>query len=233
MPAEGWWNPAVKAADVCPQFVAEGAVEVRNFLALSLAERLHRMLDRETPWELAYLGDRGPVCVPLEQIDGMSGGERAALEEVILSRAREAFQFRFCRFPVSAGQRTVFEQALTGFPGEFARLARELTGDASISTADVQASYYSPGSFLMEHDDSFATQDRRCAYVIHLAPQWRPEWGGVLELLSPNYQTVIRRMTPEFNSLVIFRTPRPHRVTLVSESARAKRYALHGWCIAR
>jgi SM-20-related protein len=231
MPVDGWWNPDIEASEVCRKFVADGAVEVQNFLAPSFAERLYQILDRKTAWELAYLGDSGLVSIPLAQVDRMGVEERSALEEAVMSRVRRAFQFRFCRFPVSPEQRAAFEDMLGGFAGEFARRARALTGDISISRVDVQATYYSPGSFLMDHDDSLRTQNRRCAYVIHLAREWRPEWGGEMELLSPDGQTVVRRMTPEFNRLVLIRTPQLHRVTMVSEAAKEKRYALHGWCI--
>jgi Rps23 Pro-64 3,4-dihydroxylase Tpa1-like proline 4-hydroxylase len=69
---------------------------------------------------------------------------------------------------------------------------------------------------------------RRAAYVLNLTPEWRPDWGGLLQFYDA-MGNVSRAFTPGFNVLNIFRVPQPHSVSWVTPLAAAPRYAVTGW----
>lgn len=41
-------------------------------------------------------------------------------------------------------------------------------------------------AFVTEHDDDVAGKQRLAAYVFGFTPQWRPDWGGVLQFIDSN-----------------------------------------------
>jgi len=101
----------------------------------------------------------------------------------------------------------------------FIRFLERLTGiQGLIPDPHLHAAGYMkvpPGGFLGLHYD-FSTQqelrlDRRVNVLLYLNRDWRPEWGGQLELhsndpLEGGGQTVTE-IEPLFNRLVIFNTP--------------------------
>ena len=48
--------------------------------------------------------------------------------------------------------------------------------------------------------------DRRLNVLLYLNRDWEEEWGGALELWSPDMQRCARRVAPLFNRLVVFST---------------------------
>ena len=87
-----------------------------------------------------------------------------------------------------------------------------------LSRIDMAAYVYAQGDFLLPHDDRVA--GRRVAYSLHLTRGLREEDGGALELFSSRENiagSVVKRIVPEFNSLVLFRvSPRSwHQVAEV------------------
>ena len=111
----------------------------------------------------------------------------------------------------------------------FIEFARYLTGDPAIRMVSAMAVRYRPGHFLRLHHDRIADEDRAFAYVINLSPEWKPDWGGLLEFLDPAERQVVETFTPHWNSLSLFRVPQPHQVSLVAPWALAPRYSITGW----
>lgn len=116
-----------------------------------------------------------------------------------------------------------FLERITGIPG--------LIPDPHLHAAGYMK--VSPGGFLGLHYD-FSTQqelrlDRRVNVLLYLNRDWRPEWGGQLELhsnepLDSDRHTVVE-IEPLFNRLVIFNTPdalHGHRRAIACPPDRAR-----------
>ncbi len=120
---------------------------------------------------------------------------------------------------------------------KFVSFLEKLTGiDGLIPDPHLRAAGYMkvrPGGFLGLHYD-FATQkelklDRRINVLLYLNRDWRPEWGGQLELHSndalesPTHQEM--SVEPLFNRTLIFNTPdalHGHRRPLQCPPGRAR-----------
>ena len=67
-----------------------------------------------------------------------------------------------------------------------------------------------PGGFLKVHADFNVHPklrlDRRINMLVYMNPGWRDEWGGHLELWSPDMTQCRRRIAPVFNRTVVFST---------------------------
>ncbi len=73
-----------------------------------------------------------------------------------------------------------------------------------------------------------AGKQRRAAYVLSLTPEWRAEWGGVLEFLDADGH-IAEGYVPCFNALNVFLVPQLHHVSCVAAFAAAPRLSLTGW----
>ncbi len=103
-----------------------------------------------------------------------------------------------------------------------------LTGFTDIKFADAQLTKFSKGDFLTVHDDDVAGKNRRAAYVLNLTPQWRTDWGGMLQFHDQRGH-ISGAYTPCFNALNVFSVPQPHSVSQISTFAPCSRYSITGW----
>ena len=110
---------------------------------------------------------------------------------------------------------------------EFHCFVKTITGEPSVKKLDAQATLYGRGHFLNLHDDTGTSAERRAAYVMGFSKSWRPDWGG--QLLFMDEDKIQRGFSPSFNSLTLFKTPRPHIVTQVANFAGLGRYSITGW----
>ncbi len=160
---------------------------------------------------------------------------REALDAAVFRNATEGFQFRFegIRLPDAAAARLSDATML----GAFGRLLdapatldllRHICADRRIRFADAQATLYSAGDFLTEHDDDVAGKNRIAAWTLGLNPRWRLDWGGLLHLAGAGAGDALA-LVPGFNMLTLFRIPRPHSVSLVSPAAPVGRLGVTGW----
>jgi Rps23 Pro-64 3,4-dihydroxylase Tpa1-like proline 4-hydroxylase len=105
---------------------------------------------------------------------------------------------------------------------------RQVTGDVSITTVDVQATRYLPGHFIAQHNDVLEGSSRSAAYVLNLTRNWRADWGGVL-MFPDEDGHIAEGFTPAFNTLNLFRVPQLHLVSQVASYAKEERVSLSGW----
>jgi len=119
--------------------------------------------------------------------------------------------------------------ALTEFLNspEFMDFTKTITDEAEVIKIDGQATLYGPGHFLNAHDDAGDIKERRVAYVMGFSKGWSRDWGGQLLFLDGN--DVTRGFSPSFNTLSLFKVPREHVVTQVTNFAGAGRYSVTGW----
>lgn len=227
--------PGLDRATIRRVFAQAGRVHIQGFLEHSTASAIYRTLAQDTPWQVCFnLGDRH-VDLPADHFDHAPETERRQLVDSIEQGAQRGFQYLFNNFPIHdlyvAGLRRehvlmrVYEflnsDSLLSF-------AREVTGFGDIAFADAQATLYKPGHFLTAHDDLAEGKHRRAAYVLNFTPQWRTDWGGILQFIDPDGH-VAEGYMPAFNALNLLRVPQKHSVSYVTPWATAGRYSITGW----
>lgn len=104
---------------------------------------------------------------------------------------------------------------------EFIEPMKEITGKTNATYVAAEATCYSKGCFLGEHDDAF-DPDNLVAFVFYLTPEWRADWGGILM-----FENGI--IPPMWNTLGLFTVPVKHFVSSVSPAATKNRYSVTGW----
>ena len=216
-------------------FAEQGYVHIPAVLPDDSASRLHKALVEETPWNLAFHDGEKHVDMTAEELGQLDREALNRLQQSIFSRARDAFQYSYHSYPifdaVSAGIND--GHLLHGLyewlnSDEFVGFARAVTGFDDITFVDAQATRYSPGQFLNLHDDIQEGKNRRAAYIFNFTPQWRPDWGGYLQLID-DQGNVRRGLAPSFNALNIISIPQRHSVSFVTPFAGAFRFAVSGW----
>jgi len=214
---------------------ALGRVQIPGFLQEDAAQRLHACLRDEVPWETAQRTDAPPLPgLPVAATPGSA--EDAALLQAVSERARDGFEFYFDRYRMIDARRDgqdphLVLHAVVDFLNSepFLQFARHLAGDPAIRMVSAIAVRYRNGHFLRVHNDKAASEERSCAYVINLAREWQPDWGGLLQFLDAGERRVVDTFTPTWNSLSLFRVPQPHVVSQVAPWAREPRLSITGW----
>ena len=105
-------------------------------------------------------------------------------------------------------------------------------GNADIEWGSMGASLYKPGDHTQAHTDVKDNDDgtrRKVAYIIHLAKNWDPTFGGDLVKMSPT-----THILPIFNAITLFPVTLGgwHFVTPVTNKAifpKYQRLAVSGW----
>jgi Rps23 Pro-64 3,4-dihydroxylase Tpa1-like proline 4-hydroxylase len=212
-----------------------GRVHVPDVFPAEVATRVHAALAHETPWQLS-LANRGTNAgLDLATWDGLSAEQQAELARLVHDGAAHGFSYLFRNFPLddqrAAGRHLDhYLMRVLEFLNSpaFLTFAREITGAPGIRRLDAQATLYLPGHFLTRHDDHDPPKRRVAAYVLNLTPEWRADWGGILQFLDADGH-VSEGYVPAFNALNVFRVPQPHAVSYVAPFARAGRYSITGW----
>jgi Rps23 Pro-64 3,4-dihydroxylase Tpa1-like proline 4-hydroxylase len=247
-------NPKLDADAVRRALADEGVAVVRNFLAPALARQILEALETATPWDLAHSADGQGRLIKADQLAQMTAAEvQQAIAPALASPnlggsgsgaagrggAGPAFQFVYDTFIVIDPNLVelypqVFLYRLAhaiNQPG-FLEQMRRLTGSADSRRLSVMAARYRAGHFLTLHDDIHETERREVAYVLNLTKDWRPEWGGLLHIVGEDRKTVLKTVTPEFNTMVLMRPPTWHFVSQVASYAPAPRYTVTGWMLS-
>lgn len=212
-----------------------GRTRVADLLPAADAEALHALLaGGPVDWQRA-IETPGDVEVPVALFEAQPVEEQIRILSKVHGEARDGFQFIFDRWRIDVGGQPspVAPDLLADLhrrfnSPEFLAFARALTGDDRIAYIDAQATRFLPGHFLNRHSDQLDRAGRLYAYVLNLCPRWRIEWGGLLQFLDDDGD-VAETLTPGFNTLNLFRVPRPHAVSMVSPFAGAPRLSITGW----
>lgn len=216
------------------EYRSNSRVQISDFLELRSAQRIYQSLNSQTQWNLAWNLNGQHQDMDYASVNGWSETQQRKLDNLIHQQASYDFQYRYTAVPIY----DIYQKNL--LPGHFFNviyeflnsqellaIARKVTGFEQISFADVQATRFSKGHFLNEHDDQVIGKNRLAAYVLNLTPKWRSDWGGGLIFPDENEQAVT--WFPKFNVLNIFTVPQKHAVTIVSPFAAQSRYSLTGW----
>lgn len=229
-------NPALDRAALAARFARDGRIQVRDALTPAAAETLHEVLERATPWGLAWqAGAEGPHGLRAE----------AMTREVVVDASRKLdaamrgrdYAFAYRQYKIldaylgqwaPGGPHDLLLEHLNA--PDTLDFVRAVTGIAELAKADAQATLFAPGQFLGLHDDlGKAEEHRRVAYVLSLCkPDWRPDWGGYL-LFYDEDGDVTAGYRPRFNALNLFTVGAAHNVSFVPPFAPAGRFAITGW----
>lgn len=220
-------------------YARDGVVRVERLFPDDVAEAIYQVLLRGTPWRMVHSNAQGGhQYYKPEAWHGMDPAARQALITETLSRAREGFAYLYACYPMIDalldGDDPDWQlHPLTEFLNspEFLDFTKAITDEPEVIKIDGQATMYAPGHFLNRHTDAGTEFERRAAYVMGFSKNWRADWGGQLLFLDGDEDTadITRGFTPSFNTLSMFKVPRPHIVTQVTNFAGAGRYSVTGW----
>jgi len=217
------------------EYSKDGVVRVENLFPDDVAQAIYQVLLKGTPWRAVHSDDEGKHKYYLPQEwQALSPQTRQQTIQGVLQKAREGFAYFYSCYPMIdallAGENPEWPlHALTEFLNspEFMDFTKTITDEAEVIKIDGQATLYGPGHFLNAHDDAGDIKERRVAYVMGFSKGWSRDWGGQLLFLDGN--DVTRGFSPSFNTLSLFKVPREHVVTQVTNFAGAGRYSVTGW----
>lgn len=227
-------NPRLDPDTLAAEFAAKGRLHVGNLLAGDGAGRLLAHLRARDDWTLVINQGEKLFELNRQAQAAMTAEARAQLDQAVYKGARHGFQFRYetVRIPDEKSARRADDllHALADFlnSAETLSFLRHIVGHPDIDLADAQATAYGPGDFLTEHDDEVAGKSRRAAYVLGLTPNWRIDWGGLLQFRGPDGH-VAQAYVPRFNGLNLFKVPAAHSVSMVAPFVPYRRYSVTGW----
>jgi hypothetical protein len=215
-------------------FIRGQRLQIADFLRHDGAVALLRELSESRAWTLTVNQGEEVLDFPVAEMERWDAERRADLDARVEQDGRTGFQFRYdtirARGERAAGLAgpalTVFLDFLNS--PEILAFMRNVTGCSDIAFADGHATRYRTGHFLTAHDDRNDPMQRRVAYVMNLTPQWRPDWGGLLQFLDER-GNVAAGYTPGFNIMNLFRVPQPHAVSWVTPLAAGPRHSVTGW----
>jgi SM-20-related protein len=227
--------PGLDPALVARVYRQLGRVHIPGLLPADAARRIHAALANDTPWQLSLANRGSNAGLDLATYAQLPPERKVELEALVHSAAAQGFSYFYKNFPIddhlAAGRhRDHLLMRVTAFlnSAAFLAFAREITGVPTVRRLDAQATLYEPGHFLTRHDDHDPPKRRVAAYVLNLTPQWRADWGGILQFLDPDGH-VSEGYVPAFNALNVFRVPQPHAVSYVAPFAVGGRYSITGW----
>lgn len=231
-------NPELDPGQLGEVFRAKHRVHIPAFLTGTGAEVLHQHLAGEVAWSYFLFSKSRLWEVTPATRRGYTREQEQELYRLAYAAVQDGYGFIYETNQLTTQDANGAKQRVphTALIGSFASFlnsalfldfARRLTGAHDIVRAEANATCFRPGQFLAAHDDS-AAATRRVAFVVNLGRAWRPEWGGLLEFISPQGH-VEEAYVPVFNSLNLFRVPQAHAVSCVAPFAAGPRLAISGW----
>ncbi len=194
-------------------------LQLSDFLPAEYAQMMHSFMSLEADYEHHY---------------GLHSANRRVEHQAWLDAADED---RFYSFSVLSGQQPEISsfnpfvymklcQSLADvrFIDFFKRISQLPLGELET----VRGHAFGAGDFLRPHNDN--TKDRLLAFIIYLAPEWTPGYGGTLHIVAADGREIT--LKSEFNSLVMFdvKGHESHFVTEIGASAGVhRRLSLGGW----
>jgi SM-20-related protein len=228
-------NPDLDVEKLRNDFRKNDRLHILDFLREDCAEHLHKCLAEELPWDIGFMRGNEVKVASAPSYDNLPSQKKAELLQEIMASARTDFQFFYDSYRLDVALEAGtgdhfyvhrFYEFLNSEP--LLTFMRKITGMKAMACADAHATRFKPSSFLTEHNDYDIRTGRLCAYVMNLTPQWRPDWGGILNFYDKD-NNVIEGYTPRWNTINLLRVPQSHSVSYVPPFAGAHRYSVTGW----
>jgi SM-20-related protein len=212
-----------------------GRLHVPGIFTRACAERIHRCLVSETPWQLHMNDGKSHFDLADQQMQLMPEANRVLLLDTVHANARSKFQCIYNSYPIydawhDGKNRHLYIMRVYEFMNSkpFLDFARFVTGVTTIRMTDAQATLYRAGHFLTHHEDLDERKRRVAAYVLNFTPGWKADWGGILQFIDKDGH-IAEGYTPAFNALNLFKVPQTHSVSYVTPFADGGRYSIAGW----
>ena len=229
------FNPVLDLSRLAADYAPRRRIQIREAFTPETAETILAMLERETPWGLAFNDGERVVQLGAADLARLTPQDRQRIAAGVAEGARAGYQFLYSYYPLL---QAYFDPAAPRSPlfavfewlnsAGFLSFARQVTGLSTIVWADAQATRFTAGHFLKYHTDETPTQQRLAAYVINLTKDWGRDWGGFLQFFDAKYD-VEEGLRPVFNAVNIFTVPADHSVSVVAPYVSRGRLAITGW----
>jgi Rps23 Pro-64 3,4-dihydroxylase Tpa1-like proline 4-hydroxylase len=219
-------------------FLKKSRIEVRNFLAPSSAITLFKYLNSAIHWRSIVVANE-----KLQELyPAVPGAQTAEEDSVLLAAAHAGAQTGFAatydvtRIIGQPDRQEAIENPILArfeaFLNEagFIGCVRELMAIDSIERCETHAMRFRSGHFVSFHEGTSSadqTGTRRGTFLLSLTPEWKPEWGGLLEFRSRD-GSAIEGYVPRFNSLVLYSFPQGNWTSAVTGFAGGPRLAIAG-----
>ncbi|MEZ5893611.1 MAG: 2OG-Fe(II) oxygenase family protein [Parvularculaceae bacterium] len=229
-------NPALDLDKYAEIYARRGIVQIPDIFDADSCMAFDAVLSGPLPWRLLMTDSNDkPVHFSREELQAMGKPRIDAMLADVMARARKNRGFLYHTYPMIEAYIKGWDpdhpiHRFTEFVNtpEFLGLGRKVTGVPGITKADAHATAYSPTHFLTRHLDYGEDRERRCAYVLGMAKDWQPDWGGLLLFLNEK-QDINEGYMPRYNTLTMFDIKYLHTVTQVTTFAGGIRRSVTGW----
>jgi len=213
-----------------------GYTSVSPLLDDESAARLFDRVNTWPRWNLVTCIEGEHRDFDAEGMERLEPGRRVPFNQLVFREAQAGgFQYLYENFALYESGRNgrlddpVLAGAFAFVRSEaFLTAAREITGYEDVTFTDCQLTRYRAGHFLTMHDDLVDGKSRRAAYILNLTPDWRVDYGGILQIIDEKGD-VVCGLTPAFNRLCLLKVPSRHAVSCIAPFAPGARYAITGW----
>ena len=222
-------SPALNAKSIHHEFLQDSRVRVNNIMPTGQVESIYKVLHENITFDQAFTLNNQAQLLPRKEIANLGQRGINDLMRQVYQNASQGIGFWYGRAPDSERRNPVlaaFEHWIKS--NDVINFIKTATGKNDICNAVIQYTKYTPGEFLTRHKDEGAEGQRRIAFILHLSPQWHPDWGGLLQFYQQDGQPR-DAWAPKFGCLHLFDTKHIHAVTTVSPFAAAARYTISGW----
>jgi len=233
-------NASHDAQRLARRFHSQGTLRIENFLQPACAAMLYTVMVKNVRWRTLVLSQQQLLGTPLYEAGASSFDHDPEAIALANSSARsgQAALYDVDRLypedevvPASAA---ASDEGLGPFElrisNRLLELIRIVSAEPLFQQIAVQANRFRPGHFEMFHSGTWSadkTGKRRATFILNLTPEWRPDWGGLLQYRSRD-AACIRGWMPTFNSLDLITFPRGWWVSAVSTIAQGARLSLNG-----
>lgn len=237
-------NPCHNAGQMQEIFGIKRRLHIAEFLDPTSAEALYHHLDEEVGWS-TFLTSNGRryEAPPAIRRQHTSAQERELIDLAHASARRGGLAYVYDasgplrRDPTMRGRDDSLLARFADFLNSsmFLTFVRRACGVEELACAAVQAVCLRPGHFVsfqeVPHGDGH--QGKCCGvYAYNVTPEWKAEWGGLLELRGSEGH-LVEAFAPCFNCLDVFACPQGHWVSAVAPFAGGPQYAVSGGLYVR
>ncbi len=231
-------NPQLDVEQLAATYRENRRLHIPHFLSPGDAADLYRTLAFEVRWRTFLVANERQLGTPPDMDDALTVQEDREISDCACNGARSGFASLFdanrllSENPGDGTAETPLLVRFRNFLNSSAALPllRSITGISELSRADAQAVRFRPGHFITFHDATPQADEsgkRRASYALDLTPEWRPEWGGMLEFRKQDGYA-IEAFVPCFNAMSIFAFPQGHWISVVAPFANGPRYSIVG-----
>ena len=232
-------NSALSLERLTSQFQSDKRLHITNFLPYASADALSRYLLESMAYQTYVVANRSSLGTPPGDGSVLTSEEEREMLEFACDGARNGFASYF------ESDRSLEEPEASGTPAvagiyadcvaflnspRFLEFVSTITGITNLKRAEVRATRFRAGHFQLFSNGTWSadtTGKRRLNFELNLTHQWRPEWGGLLEMRGHEGHQ-IEGVMPCFNSLELFAFPRGYWISQVAPFAAAARYGISG-----